>query len=122
MRFAFAAALAAFLCAPAMAEDFGGVDLACVKTAAEKAEVLKWAAEHKFKVTHFDSATSRKIIAAINAHPPVTTLAADDFVAFRGENMTVLAFDIGKRFCMAPVPVPNDDFDDLVNGALGLGL
>ena len=110
------------LSSAARAEDVGGMDLTCVNTAKERAEVMDWADRHKFVVRRFDPDTSTKIVKALNEVPPVSHLVVDDFVSLRGEDSTVIGFDIGPRFCLYAVPVPNGAFDKLVDDAVGKGL
>lgn len=118
MRFALAAVMAVFLCAPAYAEKIGGINLIC-SPAKDRTKVEHSSDAAGFRTVNFDAASTLAFLDYINAVPPVTHLHADTLTVFRSSHITVVGFNIGIRFCMAPEPFDNEDFDKIMVEATG---
>jgi hypothetical protein len=119
MRFAFAALAAVLLCPlSAHAESVEGVELTCTPMK-DKAKVVAAAEARGFRTVRFDADATTAFLKIVNERPPVTHLAAEGLTVFRASEVTVIGLDIGDRFCMAPTPIGNEEFDSLMETATG---
>lgn len=113
---ALLAALVPAVAGASESETIGGIGLTCLNPN----ERSDFEGEFKdFEKVLFDGGQTKKILAVINAKPPVTTLAADDMVVWRDARVALLTFDIGEKFCVAGPPIPVEYFNPIVDEALG---
>lgn len=132
-RFLYALATSAALCATAYAKpstgndmkfvDLGGVHTMCGLKASEaddEAALVKYAGEQDIKVIQFTDANTKKLLKAINEHPPVTAITASRMMAFRGDDFTVLAIVNAGRLCVFK-PEPTKDFEAMEDNVFGAG-
>lgn len=103
--------------------DLGGIHAMCGLKAAEaddEASLVKYADEHDMKVIRFADADMKKLLKSINEQPPVTTTTATRMMAFRGDDITVVAVVNGGRLCVFK-PEPTKDFEAMEDRVFGAG-
>lgn len=102
----------------------GGVKASCGLKASEKddeASIGRLAGSDGINITRFSTGDGKKILAAINAMEPVSTITAEQVIAYKADKETVLAIVNGGRFCILAGAVPNAAFEKTEDRAFGAG-
>jgi hypothetical protein len=105
------------------AVSLGGVNVMCgtKKSGAEdERSIADYAKAHDLKSVDMSKDDEKKLINAINAAEPVTTMKVDKIIVYKNDDNAFLFVVNGGRFC-AMHPLPTKIFNQLADQAFGAG-
>lgn len=105
------------------ATTLGGVNVMCGTKKSgvdDEKSIADYAKDHDLQSVSMSADDAKKLVAAINAAEPVTTMKVDKIIVYKDEHAAFLFVVNGGRFC-AMHPLPSKVFNELADQAFGAG-